>query len=349
MSASRREQAISPDSTEPSETVDNASFADSQPVARKEPRGRKEKLYRVFESLLPLATFSRSEARRYCSELTPQFVTSTLNDLVREGILTSYVSDDVETLTWKQNPETFDPRTWIERVVHGDQVTEQPEHERPRERLLRTGAEPLSDADLMAILIRVGVRGESAIAAGKRLAKRFADNLPDLRRSSKDELRQISPAITVSSFAMLMAGIELGRRVAAAEREKRQQGRTITSTRDAVEYCEQEFRLLAANGTQEEFHIVTLNTKHVPINTHLITRGTLDASLVHPREVFRPAIRDMASAVIMVHNHPSGDPTPSREDHQVTRRLTEAGKLLGIHVLDHIVVAASHALSIREQ
>lgn len=313
------------------------------------PKDRKEKLKLVFDSLLPLPRFSRSEARHCCRGLSAQFVTTTLNDLVREGILASYVTDDIETLQWNTNRHDFDPTPWINRVVHGDQVTEQPEHERPREKLLRLGAEGLSDADLMAILIRVGVKGESAIAAGKRLSRHFADNLSDLRRAGKDELRSISPAITVVSYAGIMAGIELGRRVAASEQRKRDQFHTITSTREAIQFCEQEFQRLAASGEQEEFHIVTLNTKHAPINTHLITRGTLDASLVHPREVFRPAIRDMASAIILVHNHPSGDPTPSREDHQVTRRLTEAGKMLGITVLDHIVVAASGAVSIREQ
>jgi DNA repair protein RadC len=93
---------------------------------------------------------------------------------------------------------------------------------------------------------------------------------------------------------------------------------------------------------------VTLNTKHKPINNHQITIGTLDASLVHPREVFRAAIRDSASAVILVHNHPSGDPTPSREDMMVTEQLTEGGKILGIAVLDHIIVASEDCVSIRE-
>ncbi|TWU06038.1 RadC family protein [Stieleria varia] len=312
------------------------------------PNTRKEKLRLIFDRLLPMQRFSRSEAKYSCHPLTAQFVTATLNDLVREGILTSYISGDVETLAWKTNRQEFDPNHWIQRVVHGDQVTEQPEQERPRERLLSSGAESLSDADLMAILIRVGVKGESAIAAGKRLARRFQNNLCDLRRCSKDELRAISPAITVVSYAGLLAGIELGRRVAASEQRKRDQFHTITSTTEAIAFCEQEFHSLAVNSMQEEFHIVTLSTKHAPINTHLITRGTLDASLVHPREVFRPAIRDMAAAVILVHNHPSGDPTPSREDHQVTQRLTEAGKLLGITVLDHIVVASRACVSIRE-
>ncbi len=99
---------------------------------------------------------------------------------------------------------------------------------------------------------------------------------------------------------------------------------------------------------KKSFHIVTLDTKHKPIQTHCITVGTLDASLVHPREVFRPAIRDAASSILLVHNHPSGDPTPSREDRQVTARLKDAGKLIGIDVLDHIIVTRTGGLSLME-
>ncbi|NND97849.1 MAG: DNA repair protein RadC, partial [Pirellulaceae bacterium] len=153
---------------------------------------------------------------------------------------------------------------------------------------------------------------------------------------------------TASSYAQIMAGIELGRRIARADAAVEDAPTKITSTKLAVAYCEQEFARLARDAVQEEFHIVTLDTKHKPIRSHRITVGTLDASLVHPREVFRPAIRDAASAVLLIHNHPSGDPTPSREDHQVTDQLTEAGKMLGINVLDHIIVARERSLSIRE-
>ena len=309
---------------------------------------RRDKLHRLFQQLSPITAFSKQQAREKCADLSANFVAMALRDLVREGILDRYDSSDQETYAWRNAQVRVDPSHWIERQVNGTQVTAQPEQERPRERLLATGAASLSDAELMAILIRVGVRGESAIEAGKRLSKAFSDNLADLRRSAKDELRNISPAVTVTSFAALMAGIELGRRVARDEKIQRRSRSPITSTTAAVEFCSEAFSGLAISGVQEEFHIVTLSTKHLPINTHLITRGTLDASLVHPREVFRPAIRDSASAVILVHNHPSGDATPSREDHQVTHRLTEAGKLLGITVLDHIVVASEGAISIRE-
>jgi DNA repair protein RadC len=309
---------------------------------------RRKKLRRLFEQLSPVAAFSKQQARERCADLTPHFIAITLNDLVREGILDRYATSKQETYAWRDSKVRADPTRWIDRQVSGRQVTAQPEQERPREKLHARGAETLSEAELLAILIRVGVKGESAIEGGKQLAHSFHGKLSDLRRGTKDELRGISPAVTASSYAAIMAGIELGRRVARDEREKRVASEPITSTRQAIDYCQQAFGGLAASGVQEEFHIVTLSTKHLPINTHLITRGTLDASLVHPREVFRPAIRDSASAVILVHNHPSGDASPSREDHQVTDRLTEAGKLIGITVLDHIVVASEGAVSIRE-
>lgn len=116
----------------------------------------------------------------------------------------------------------------------------------------------------------------------------------------------------------------------------------------AAEFCRVHFARLIAEGLQEEFHVVTLNTKHRMIASHLITVGTLDASLVHAREVFRPAIKDSSSAILLVHNHPSGDPTPSREDQSVTEHLTKVGTMVGITVLDHVVVAREGCVSIRE-
>ena len=145
-----------------------------------------------------------------------------------------------------------------------------------------------------------------------------------------------------------MAGIELGRRVAEAKGGGVSNVRRITGSRDAIEFCSSHFSRLVSDGHREEFHIVCLDTKNQVITTHMISVGTLDASLVHPREVFRPAIKDSAASVILVHNHPSGDPTPSHEDRIVTKRLEEAGKTLGIDVLDHIVLGDSGGASIRE-
>lgn len=151
--------------------------------------------------------------------------------------------------------------------------------------------------------------------------------------------------LTDIAYERLMAGIELGRRVSE---ERINYNPKITSTSEAVQFCRSHFSRLIADGLQEEFHIVTLDTKHRMLGSHRITVGTLDASLVHPREVFRMAIRDASSAILLAHNHPSGDPTPSREDIAVTDRLTDAGKLIGINVLDHIVLGREGCLSVRE-
>ncbi|MGI9470651.1 MAG: RadC family protein [Rubripirellula sp.] len=310
---------------------------------------RRKRLEAVLHPLVHLDDFSTSEAKLSCSEASPAYVTRTLGQLVQDGILQSSYCDDGLRYRWLVTPHAeFQPSKWIDQQIHGLQITETPEQERPRERLLRNGPSDLTHADLLAILIRVGVPKESAVVGAQKIANRFTSRLQELSKCSMADLKQISPAATKASYAQIMAGIELGRRIARAEGPTDSPIIRITSTRAAIDFCRNHFRRLAEDAVQEEFHIVTLDTKHKPIQSHQITVGTLDASLVHPREVFRAAIRDSASAVILVHNHPSGDPTPSNEDLQVTNQLTEAGKLLGITVLDHIVVASESCLSIRE-
>lgn len=309
---------------------------------------RRQRLKSVIEPLTTLDDFSSSEAKQVCSESPPSYVTRTIGDLVRDGVLKECIVNETRRFRWATGKVHFQACEWIDRQIHGIQVKQTPVQQRPRERLLRDGVKSLSDADLLAILIRIGVPKESAVVGAQKIANRFSTRLHELPRSSPAEMKQMSPAVTRSSYAQIMAGIELGRRIARLESLQCDEGIRITSTKEAIAFCGQEFARLAADGVQEEFHIVTLDTKHKPISTHCVTVGTLDASLVHPREVFRPAIRDAASAMLLVHNHPSGDPTPSREDRQVTDQLTEAGKLLGIQVLDHVIVARQHCVSIRE-
>jgi len=226
-------------------------------------------------------------------------------------------------------------------------IAESPKQDRPRERLQDLGSEHLRLAELVAVLVRSGRPGESAVVAGEKIAARFSDRLEQLPAASPKELKIISPAIASTAYCQIMAGIELGRRVAAAKNAEPSQQK-ITGTRDAKRFCEQRFARLAADGSREEFHVVCLDTKNRLIATHQISVGTLDASLVHPREVFRPAIKDSASSILLVHNHPSGDPTPSNEDLSVTDRLEESGVTLGIEVLDHIVLGSRGGVSIRE-
>jgi DNA repair protein RadC len=282
---------------------------------------------------------------------TPHFINNVLKQLTADSILGLAVGEESPANTrykWIQDRNSFDARGWIERqLTGGNQVSQAPLEERPRERLLQLGAQHLKTGELLAILIRSGRKGESAVQSGQRVAAHFQHCLENLPQQSKNELKQLSQAVSEVAYCQIMAGIELGRRVHEAVLSNSPRTK-INSTQAAVAYCSRQFARLACDARQEEFHIVTLDTKLQPIGTHQITVGTLDASLVHPREVFKPAIRDSASSVLLVHNHPSGDPTPSRQDHQVTERMKSSGDLLGINVIDHIIVAKDKTISLAE-
>ncbi len=282
-------------------------------------------------------------AKSECDD-KPFFVARIVKELVDDGWL---IRDPAhENYRWNKGRGNFHASTWIDQRVNGVQVTATPEQDRPRERLMEFGAESLTDSQLLAILIRSGRPGESAVMGGEKVSKAFASKLDALPTASQSELKEISASVSKTAYCQIMAGIELGRRIAAKSGSK--VAHKIQGSSDAIDFCNRRFARLIEDGKQEEFHVVTLDTKNQVIDTHKVTVGTLDASLVHPREVFRVAIKDAASSVILVHNHPSGDPTPSREDHQVTDRLTESGKLLGIDVLDHIVLGHNTSVSIRE-
>ncbi len=190
-----------------------------------------------------------------------------------------------------------------------------------------------TETDLLSSLLASPETAESIV-------KQF--RLGALSNAHRQEL-----GLSDDEFERLSSAIELGKRVNEAESNYQSQNK-ITSSTDAIEFCKNHFWRLVQSAAQEEFHIVTLNTKNVVIDTHQITVGTLDASLVHPREVFRKAIKDAASSIILTHNHPSGDPSPSREDIEVTRRLKESGSIIGIDVLDHIVMGLGGSVSIQE-
>jgi DNA repair protein RadC len=289
--------------------------------------------------------FRCREIQYLCSEAKPAFVTKVLKQLHHEGVLSTDTVNGEECYVWRQS--NFQPDPWVDRQIVGDQVTQLPEEERPRERLMQLGAAELKNSELLAILIRSGRPGQSAVQAGGKLAQRFSQRLADLPAQSAKELKELCPAVSETAYCQIMAGIELGRRIARAIGDRGPQQR-INSSSAAVAYCLSQFHRLACDATQEEFHIVTLDTKLQPIQSHKITVGTLDASLVHPREVFKPAIRDSAAAVLLVHNHPSGDPTPSRQDREITDRLKRSGELLGISVIDHVIVAGTSAVSLAE-
>lgn len=307
---------------------------------------RTRRLRSILYAIQQLDEFSPTIAKLQCSDATPAYVTRVLKQLTQAGHLDRFQEESQEVYRWSK-AKPLDPDQWVNQQVFGDQVKQSPEQDRPREQLILHGPNSLTTAQLIAILIRVGVTGDSAVQAGCRIANQFSEaDLARLPDASLPELRLISKAIRKDSYAQIMAGIELGRRIACLRDQNTKAPVRIRGSEDAIQYCMNAFHRLAVDGKQEEFHIVTLDTQLGPIRTHHITTGTLDASLVHPREVFRAAIRDSASAILLVHNHPSGDPTPSREDRAVTDRLSQAGELIGIRVLDHIVVAKERGRSV---
>lgn len=219
-------------------------------------------------------------------------------------------------------------------------IKEWPAPERPRERLRQLGPVALSVRELLAILVGSGTEGRSALAIAGELLQGWSGSLRRLACASPAELEGVSgvgPAVA----ARLAAALELGRRLAREGPEER--GR-IRNPGDVYRRCAPSLRDLL----QEEFRVLLLNTQHAVTRELVITRGTLDTSVVHPREVFRAAIVESAAAVVLVHNHPSGDPTPSPEDRAITTQLAQAGRLVGIPILDHIIVGDGRYISFVE-
>ncbi len=215
-----------------------------------------------------------------------------------------------------------------------------PTLDRPRERLEALGPSALSDAELVALLLRTGSRDLDAVGVAGTLLRRH-DGLRGLARAGCREL-QASPGIGPAKGATLLAALEMARRLAARKLEA---GALVQSPADVYRHLYPRLR----DATQERFHVILLDGRHRVMRDELVSQGTLTASLMHPREVFRPALREAAAAVILVHNHPSGDPTPSQEDRDVTARLERAGEIIGVRVLDHVVVAESGYCSLREE
>ena len=202
--------------------------------------------------------------------------------------------------------------------------------EQPRERLADLGARALNLAELVAVLVGSGSAGASALDVGRAVSHAVSGSVRRLASLDATELEDI-PGLGGAKSARIAAAMEIGRRAMA---EPNEDGDYIRGGDDV-------YRRLGprlGSALQEEFHVILLNARNRVIRECLVTRGTLDSSLVHPREVFRPAIIAGAAGLILVHNHPSGNPHPSPEDRAVTERLVEVGRLLGIPVVDHVVV-----------
>jgi DNA repair protein RadC len=208
-------------------------------------------------------------------------------------------------------------------------IKQLPPELRPRERLLEAGPSALSDGELLGLLFGIGSREKTAVElAGEVISE--AGGLHGLYDVSVHELMRVN-GIGEAKACILLAAVELGRRIG----QVRNPGRPMISSPADVERL---LRRRIANLDRENFVVVLLNTKNEVIETSTVSVGTLGASLVHPREVFKPAVRASAASVILAHNHPSGKVEPSREDREVTKRLGESAGILGIEVLDHVIV-----------
>jgi DNA repair protein RadC len=217
-----------------------------------------------------------------------------------------------------------------------------PAEDRPREKLLDKGAQALSETELLAIILRIGnaSTGESAIDHARLLLSRFG-GLRGIDEASASELSDVK-GIGPAKVAQIKASLEIGRRLG---NHKWQPGASLRSSEDVFHH----FRDILGKEKRELFYVVLLDNKNKKIRDVKISEGSLTASLVHPREVYNPVIRDSAAAVIFVHNHPSGDPAPSPEDIEITRRLKQVGEVLGVRVLDHIVIGHDRYFSFSDK
>ncbi|HET7186495.1 MAG TPA: DNA repair protein RadC [Gemmatimonadaceae bacterium] len=219
-------------------------------------------------------------------------------------------------------------------------VKELPRSERPRERLVALGAGALSSAELLALLVGAGTTGGSALQVGQAL---LAGAGGSLRRMAMQPVAALTATTGVGMVRAVTvhAALELGRRLSCEERDD---GAPVRSPRDVARLFAPRLEDLPV----EEFHVAVLDAQHRLERDVTITRGILTSSLVHPREVFREAIAERAAALILVHNHPSGDPTPSADDRLVTEQLVAAGKLLDIPVHDHVIIGRGRYTSFAE-
>jgi DNA repair protein RadC len=214
-------------------------------------------------------------------------------------------------------------------MSHGIRIKDLPKNERPRERMAESGADALKNSELIAILLRTGLKGVSAIEIGEELLHRFG-TLTSLERASLEQLQQ-TKGIGRDKAIALKSAFTLARRMAA---ELHGEAPLLDTPHAIADYLREENRSYEV----EHFQAVLLNVRRKLIGVEMISKGLVDTILVHPREVFRKAIAANASSLVLVHNHPSGDPTPSDADIRVTRDLIRAGQLLKIEVIDHVIL-----------
>lgn len=226
-------------------------------------------------------------------------------------------------------------------MKHTAMIKELPEDERPREKLMKHGSTYLSNAELLAILLVSGTKERSATMLADQLLALDPGGISSLAQSLPQELSKV-PGVGIAKACQITAAIELGKRIAAKPREKRL---NVNSPKEVAGLFMEGMRCLK----REYFKVLMLNTKNEIIHIEETSIGNLNSAIVHPREVFSGAIRRCASSVILVHNHPSGNPQPSQQDVDLTARLVQAGELLGITVLDHLIIGDGIFLSLKEK
>ena len=208
--------------------------------------------------------------------------------------------------------------------------------ERPREKLIRYGAGKLSNSELLAIILRSGRAGENVIELAGRILKKFkAEELPNISFEDLNKVPGLGPAKTCE----IIACFELGRRLLKGKKT-----RIYLKPKEIWEELKD-----IRDNKKEHFVIFYLDTRNQEIKREVVSVGSLNANLVHPREVFEPAVRNLAAQIILAHNHPSGDPEPSEDDLTITKRLVEAGKIMGIEVVDHIIVVKNGFFSFKDK
>jgi len=218
-------------------------------------------------------------------------------------------------------------------------VHDLPLSERPRERLLKLGSEALSAQEILALILGRGIKGESIMVTSQKLLSRFG-NLRGIANASVEELTQIS-GVGQAKAAQIKAAVELGKRLEGDAGEGPEP--MVKSPEDVVKIVKNRLK----GKKKEHFLVLCLDTRNRLINCRPVSMGSLDTSIIHPREVFKEAVSSSAASVIFVHNHPSGDPEPSGDDVELTKRLVKAGEIIGIDVLDHIVVCDRSYLSLK--
>ena len=221
-----------------------------------------------------------------------------------------------------------------------NRIMDIPQNERPQERLLRYGADNLSNSELLAVILRTGTRNENVINLSQRIITAF-NGINGLLEASQEDLMKIS-GIKEAKASQILSMAEMAKRF---QTYRSGDSYKINSPADAADLIMVELR----EFKQEILKVLLLNTKNVVIDIHNASMGSLNSSIVHPREIYKEAIRKSAASIIMVHNHPSGDPSPSSEDIAATTRIKEVGKIVGIELLDHVIVGDGKYISLREK